>query len=60
MRIRDHARSRTLRINLPIDRIDMYQWLTEMTPEDYESFASAHKALGSFFPGADFLMVSVE
>lgn len=52
--------SRAFPINLPIESIDMYQWVTEMTPEDYESFAPAHKAMGSFFRGSDFFMVNVE
>lgn len=47
-------------INLPIDQIDMYRWVTEMTPEDYASYAPAHKAMGSFFHGSRFYMVNVE
>jgi hypothetical protein len=38
----------------------MYRWVTEMTSEDYESFAPAHKAMGSFFQGSRFFMVNVE
>jgi hypothetical protein len=52
--------SRTFPVNLSIDRIDMYRWVTTMTSEDYESFAPAHKAMGSFFHGARFFMVNVE
>ena len=47
-------------VNLSADRIDMYRWVTEMTSEDYESYASAHKAMGSYFRGSTFHMVNVE
>ena len=52
--------SRAFTVNLPIDQIDMYRWVTEMTSEDYESFTPAHKAMGSFFHGSRFFMVNVE
>jgi hypothetical protein len=52
--------SKVFPVNLPIDRIDMYRWVTEMTTEDYESFTPAHKAMGSFFHGSRFFMVNVE
>src|SRR5262245_2484660 len=52
--------SKAFPINLPVQRIDMYRWVTEMTPEDYESFAPAHKAMGRYFRGPDFFMVNVE
>lgn len=52
--------SKTFPVNLPLDKIDMYRWVTEMTSEDYESFARAHKAMGSFFRGDRFFMVNVE
>jgi hypothetical protein len=52
--------SRAFPVNLPIDQIDMYRWVTTMTSEDYESFAPAHKAMGSFFHGSRFFMVNVE
>jgi len=47
-------------INLSIEKIDMYRWVTEMTPEDYVSFSPGHKAMGSFFRGHEFLMTNVE
>ena len=53
--------TRTFPINLPIDQIDMYRWVTEMTSEDYVSYARpAHKAMGSFFRDSRFFMVNVE
>ena len=52
--------TRSFAVNLPIGRIDMYRWLTEMTSEDYESYAPAHKAMSSFFQGSRFFAVNVE
>ena len=52
--------SRAFLVNLPIEQIDMYRWVTTMTSEDYESFTSQHKAMGSFFHGSRFFMVNVE
>lgn len=52
--------SRAFQVNLPIERIDMYRWVTEMTSDDYASFTPAHKAMGSFFDGSRFFMVNVE
>lgn len=52
--------SKTFPVNLPIDRINLYRWVTEMTSDDYESFAPAHKAMGSFLRGSRFFMVNVE
>ena len=52
--------SMTFPVNLRIDQIDMYRWVTEMTSADYQSFARAHTAMGSFFQGNRFFMVNVE
>jgi len=52
--------TQTFPISLPIDQVDMYRWVTEMTPEDYSSYAKAHLAMGSWFEGAKFFMVNVE
>jgi len=52
--------TRAFPVNLPIERIDLYRWVTEMTSEDYESFTSAHKAMGGFQHGSRFCMVNVE
>jgi hypothetical protein len=53
--------TRAFPVNLPINQIDLYRWVTEMTSEDYESYARpAHKAMGSFFRGSRFVMVNVE
>ena len=52
--------SRTFPIDLAVGQIDMYRWVTEMTPQDYASFAPAHKAMGSFFQRDRFFMVNVE
>ena len=47
-------------VGLPIDQIDMYRWVTEMTPAEYETFSTAHQAMGSGFRGPEFFMVNVE
>ena len=52
--------SQTFPVNLPVERIDMHRWVTEMTTEDYASFTPAHKAMGSFVRGNRFFMVNVE
>ena len=52
--------SKAFPINLSIDQIDMYRWVTKMTTEDYASFTPAHKAMGSFFHASRFFMVNVE
>ena len=52
--------SMTFPVNLRIDQIDMYRWVTDMTSADYQSFARAHTAMGSFFQGNRFFMVNVE
>jgi hypothetical protein len=52
--------SKSFPVNLPVERIDMYRWVTEMTSDDYVSFTPSHKALGSFFRGSRFFMVNVE
>ena len=47
-------------VNLPIDKIDLYKWVTEMSNADYLSYSKAHKALGSFFKDNVFYTVNVE
>ena len=43
--------SKIFPINLSIESIDMHKWVLEMTPAEYETFAPAHQAMGSFFRG---------
>jgi hypothetical protein len=53
--------SQSFPIPLPKTRIDLFRWLTEMTPSDYESYSPAHRAMGSFFDtSGQFHMVNVE
>jgi hypothetical protein len=52
--------TRSFLINLPKENIDLYRWVTEMTPADYESYSKAHRAMGSFFQDGEFHMVNVE
>jgi hypothetical protein len=45
---------------VPAHAVDLYTWLTEMTPADYETYSSAHRAMGSWFENGEFHMVNVE
>lgn len=47
-------------INLPIEKIDLYKWVTEMSDADYSSYSKAHQAMGSFFRDGGFYMLNVE
>ncbi|MGC4020946.1 MAG: hypothetical protein QM734_02915 [Cyclobacteriaceae bacterium] len=47
-------------INLPVEKIDLYQWLTEMEDTDYGSYSNAHVAMGSYFDDDVFNTVNVE
>lgn len=33
-------------INLPAEKIDLYEWLINITEQDYKSFSKAHIAVG--------------
>jgi len=33
-------------INVPIERIDLYEWLINITENDYKNFSKAHRAIG--------------
>jgi hypothetical protein len=52
--------TRSFEIPLPIEKIDLYQWVTEMTDADYASYARGHKAMGSYFKDGRFFMANVE
>ena len=52
--------TRTFGVNLPIGQCDIYKWVTEMSPEEYETFAPAHRAMGSYSRGGEFYEVNVE
>jgi hypothetical protein len=47
-------------INLSMEKIDLYQWVTGMTDTDYQSYATAHKAMGSYTRDGVFIMTNVE
>jgi hypothetical protein len=47
-------------INLPIEKIDLYQWFINMNDLDYRSYSSAHKAIGSYIRDGRFYMTNVE
>ncbi len=52
--------SASFTIDLPIEKIDLYKWVTEMTDQDYSSYSSAHQVMGSFFRDGVFHMLNVE
>jgi hypothetical protein len=52
--------SQQFKMNVPADKVDMYEWVTKMTPSDYASFSKSHKAMGSYFKDDSFYMVNVE
>lgn len=47
-------------INLPIEKIDIYKWVTEMTDADYLSYSKSHKMMSSFFKDGVFYMNNLE
>ncbi|MEJ0104890.1 MAG: hypothetical protein WDO19_21060 [Bacteroidota bacterium] len=47
-------------VNLPVEKIDLYKWATEMTDADYASYSSAHKAMASYRRDHIFYMKNVE
>jgi hypothetical protein len=47
-------------IRLPKEKIDLYRWVTEMTPAEYETYSPSHRAMGSYFHEGSFHMVNVE
>jgi hypothetical protein len=47
-------------IDHPADRIDLAQWLSTMTDQEYQACSRAHRAAGTFREGGTFGMVNVE
>lgn len=47
-------------INLPVEKIDLYKWVTEMSDTDYKSYSKSHLAMSSFFENGMFYSVNVE
>lgn len=47
-------------INLPMEKINLHQWVTGITDADYQSYATAHKMLSSFYRDGVFFMNNVE
>jgi len=52
--------TRSFPIHLAKEKIDLYRWVTEMTPAEYESYSTGHRAMGSSFHDGSFHMVNVE
>ena len=47
-------------VNLPMEKIDLHQWITQMNDLDYRSYSTAHKAVGSYIRDEKFFMTNVE
>lgn len=47
-------------INVPVDNIDVYKWLRELTDIEYQSFSKGHKAMGHLNEGEFGGMINVE
>ncbi|MEI9921067.1 MAG: hypothetical protein WDO14_20070 [Bacteroidota bacterium] len=47
-------------IDLPLEKIDLYKWVTEMTDADYRSYSKSHLAMGSFYRDNTFYTLNVE
>ncbi|MEI6572847.1 MAG: hypothetical protein WCO61_04800 [Alphaproteobacteria bacterium] len=52
--------SHSVDMTIPAHAVDLYKWLTEMTPAEYETYSQAHRAMGSWFENGFFHMVNVE
>jgi hypothetical protein len=52
--------SKRFKMNVSAEKVDLYEWVTKMTPSDYVSFSKSHKAMGSYFKDGCFYMVNVE
>ena len=50
----------SFQINLPIEKIDLHKWVTEMTDADYRSYSKDHKMMSSFFKDGVFYMKNLE
>ena len=47
-------------INVPVDSIDVYKWLRELTDIEYQSFSKGHQAMGHLNEGEFGGMINVE
>lgn len=47
-------------INISLSKIDIYEWLKNLTSEDYESFSEAHIAMGKYEDELGLRLVNVE
>ena len=50
----------TLKLDIPASKIDLYQWLTGLTSEEYESFSKSHIAMGKYKDGKGTRLINVE
>lgn len=47
-------------INLAVEKIDLYKWVTEMSDADYKSYSKSHQAMSGYFENGTFYTVNVE
>lgn len=52
--------TKTFKMQIAAKNVNLYKWVTEMTPAEYESFSKGHKAMGSYFEDGKFYMINVE
>lgn len=52
--------TKKFKMQIAAGNVNLYKWVTEMTPAEYESFSKGHKAMGSYFEDGEFYMVNVE
>lgn len=47
-------------IQVPVEAVDLYQWLTNVSDREYQTFSKAHRAMGLFKDGQDEGIINVE
>lgn len=47
-------------VNLPVEKIDLNRWVTEMTDGDYRSYSKDHQMMSSFVKDGIFYMKNLE
>ncbi|WP_342438882.1 hypothetical protein NSS79_07675 [Paenibacillus sp. FSL L8-0436] len=46
--------TKKFKLQIAANHVNLYKWVTEMTPAEYESFSKGHKAMGSYFEDGEF------
>ena len=47
-------------IAVPAEAVDLYQWLTQVSDREYQTFSTAHRAMGFFRDGQQEGLINVE